>query len=275
MNICYVDEAGDGQRPSRQFPEIPPVLVVCGLVLRSEVVSEMTREFLDVKARFHPGKAGQLRLDGILYEVKGSSLRRDVRSGAHRRVRAAFGFLDHITKLLNSYDAGIVGRVWNKDPSCESDERSMYTFSIQDIAKHFQHHLKVQSTNGLIICDGRGKSQNASVAHSVFTKMFKQTGNSYPRIVEMPVFGHSDNHAGLQLADIVASAIVFPIACRTYCRDYLTGVHVHPAYDRIKERYGAWLQDSQIRYYTEAGKPTGGLIVSDPVGHKHGGELFR
>lgn len=102
----------------------------------------------------------------------------------------------------------------------------MYTYSVQNIIKHLQWDLVGRSTSGLVICDSRSSSQNANVAHSVFTKMFKQTGNAYPNMVEMPVFGHSKNHAGLQLVDLITSALVFPLACRTYCQANVTGPHV-------------------------------------------------
>ncbi|MDE0375605.1 MAG: DUF3800 domain-containing protein [bacterium] len=275
MKICYIDEAGDGRRPNPSVAHIPPVLAICGLVIASDVVPALTRDFLKAKKRFHPGKAGLRPLDGILNEVKGSDIRKDIRSGSRRRSRAAIGFLDTTTELLTQYGAGIVGRVWVKHPSRQSDERSMYTFSIQDIALHLQHHLQREPTGGLVICDSRSNAQNANVAHSVFTKMFKRSGNSYPNIVEMPVFGHSENHAGLQLADLVTSALIFPIASRTYCQGHVAGPHVHPSYDKLKSRYGTWLKRCQIRYQNADGRWVGGITVSDTVGRRSGGELFR
>ena len=278
MRICYIDESGDGRRPNPSFPDVPPVLVICGLVLESDAIPALTGEFLKElkeKKRFHPSKAGLRPLDGILNEVKGSDIRRDVHSGSRRRNRAAIGFLDRTTDLLSKYSVGIIGRVGIKHPSKQSNEPAMYTFSIQDIARHLQHDIAQQATTGLIICDSRSNSQNANVAHSVFTGMFKRTGNDYPNIVEMPVFGHSENHAGLQLADLVTSALVFPLACRTYCRGYMTGPHVHPAYDKLRSRYGMWLKHHQVRYQDAAGRWVGGLTVSDSFGHRGGGEMFR
>lgn len=250
MRICYVDESGDGRPPDSSRPDIPPALVICGLVVGGDAVPDLTRDFLVQKNQSHPGKAGSTFSQGILNEVKGSDIRRDIRSGSRRSNRAAFYFLDRITDLLSAYEVGIIGRVYIKDPSEQSDERSMYMFSIQDVARHFQHHISTYRTKGLVICDSHSSNQNTDVAHSVFTQMFKATGNSYPNIVEMPVFGHSANHAGLQLADLVTSALVFPIACRTYCQSYVTGPHVDPAYDHIKSRYGPWLKKHQYRYQT-------------------------
>ena len=128
MRICYVDESGDGRRPNPDFPDVPPALVICGLVLESDAVPDLTRDFLHEKKRFHPRKAGSGPLDGVLNEVKGSDIRRDIRSGSRRRNRAAIGFLDRTTDLLSKYDVGIIGRVWIKHPTEQSDERSMYTF---------------------------------------------------------------------------------------------------------------------------------------------------
>lgn len=281
MRICYIDESGDGRRPNQSHPHVPPAFVICGLVVESNEVVDLTTVFLEIKKRFHPGKAGFEHLDGILSEVKGSDIRRDIRSNSRRRKRAAIGFLDQITKLLSAHGAGIVGRVWIKDPFTSTAhpsaaaERSMYTYSVQDIVKHLQRDLARRSVPGLVICDSRSSSQNANVAHSVFTKMFKQSGNAYPNIVEMPVFGHSKNHAGLQLADLITSALVFPLACRTYCQGYMTGPHVDPAYDVLKTRFGPWLRHHQIRYTNTDGKWVGGLTVSDPVGSRSGAALFR
>lgn len=190
-------------------------------------------------------------------------------------MRAAIGFMDNTTDLLSKYGVGIAGRIWVKPPSQQSDERSMYTFSIQDIVRHLQQDLVQKGASGLVICDSRSSRLNANVAHLVFTRMFKRTGNAYPNIVEMPVFGHSENHAGLQLADLVTSALVFPLACRTYYQDYMRGPHVHPDYDVLKIRYGRWLRHHQIRYTNANGKWVGGLTVSDPIAQRGGADLFR
>ena len=75
MRICYVDESGDGRLPDLARPDVPPALVVCGLVVESEAVPDLTRDFLAEKDRFHPGRAGSRPLDGILKEVKGSDIK--------------------------------------------------------------------------------------------------------------------------------------------------------------------------------------------------------
>ena len=123
-----------------------------------------------------------------------------------------------------------------------------------------------------MICDGRMHNQDAVVSHSIFTQKMRQSGDAYPHIVESPVFGSSKNHAGLQLADLVASAFLFPLASRTYCASHYTNVHVDSRYDqviRFRERRG------NLQYkYQSGGRSSGGVIVSDRLAHRRSGLLF-
>lgn len=276
MKICYVDEAGDGDRPVPGAPNISPVLVIAGLVLDSADLPTVTHSFLAAKRRFFPELfSGPHFLDGILREVKGSDLRRSIRSGSRRQLRHAIGSLEQAVRLLETHRVGLVGRVWVKSLQAQPSERSVYTFSIQDTARHLQHHLAQVGDIGLLVCDSRTKTKNSSVAHSVFTRKFQITGDAYPQLVEMPVFGHSDNHACLQLADLVVSALLFPMACRTYCRVHHTGPHVDPAYDHLRARFAQRLGRMQLRYRDLTGRWKGGLTVSDQLGQRAGGDLLK
>lgn len=275
MKICYIDESGDGRRPDPQTADATPVFVICGLVVDGSNVPRLTHEFIRTKQRFRLAGAGWPMSDHILREIKGGSLRRNIRKGY--RESQTLRFLDAVLDLLDRCDAGLLGRVWIKDPMQESDENAIYTFSVQNIARHLQHHLTSSGSAGLIICDSRSKPQNVGVAHGVFTQKFRKAGDALPDIVEVPLFCHSDNHAGIQLADLIASALLFPIACRTYCQGYDDTVYTHPAFDLLKERYGSRLMALQqrLRYRQPDGKWVGGLMVHDAVNGSSGGRLFR
>ncbi len=117
-------------------------------------------------------------------------------------------------------------------------------------------------------------TQNSQVSHSVFTQKHKLSGDAYPCLVETPAFGHSVNHVGLQLADLVASSVVFPMASRTYCADHWTGPHVHPHYDGVKQRWASRVRLLQHRYRDDAGFWRGGLVVSDKLGRRPGERMF-
>lgn len=277
MYFCYVDEAGcTGALPSARSP-IQPVFALVGLTIKHSRISDLTREFLKLKQRFFPGLMANAPhyLDRVLLEVKGSELRADLRSTSRRRQRAAIGFLDHLLRLVEISDAKLFGRVLIKRIGEQINSRSIYTASTQAICQYFQAFLGTQADEGFIIADSRTKAQNARVSHSIFTKKFKVAGDEYDRILEMPTFGHSENHAVLQIVDAVCSALVFPMAAHAYCLGRITSVHVSDNYGRLRTRFGERLMRLQFRYQNEDGWWRGGLTMNDALGHRSGSLLFR
>lgn len=238
----------------------------------------MTNRLSEIKARYFPGdapKSGRF-IDWILVEIKGAALRKRVRQGSHRGTRHVQGFLDRVFELLETHDARVFGRIWIKALGEPIDGRAIYTASMQDVFRHFQHLLVQSGSEGIAIVDSRNKSLNAVVSHSIFTQRFKRTGDAYDRMLEMPVYGHSENHAGLQLADLVCSALLFPIAAYTYCTGHVRSVHVSANYSRLKQRYGQRIKKLQYRYPVPSqGRWRGGITVSDPLSHKSSAEMFK
>lgn len=88
---------------------------------------------------------------------------------------------------------------------------------MQDISLHFNEFLLARNSRGVLIADGRAHHQNIQVSHSVFTQKWRTGGDPFPSMLEVPVFSHSENHVGLQLADLIASTLVFPMAATNYC----------------------------------------------------------
>lgn len=64
MKICYIDEAGDGRRPDQRQADVPPVFVICGLVVDSSNLPALTDGLLTAKARFRPPATGSQAADG-------------------------------------------------------------------------------------------------------------------------------------------------------------------------------------------------------------------
>ena len=116
--------------------------------------------------------------------------------------------------------------------------------------------------------------QNGQVSHSVFTLKQRQVGDPLPELVESPLFGVSDNHAGLQIADIVAGALLLPMACRTYCHGSTAPTHMDPRYDRLRERYARRLRALQYLYHDATGRTRGGVVVCDRRGGRPSRDLF-
>lgn len=278
LKICYIDEAGElGQLGNPPRRNDQPVLVVGGLFVDAGSLAALTGEFLDLKFNFFPGLPypSERRLDRILPEIKGSDLRRNATRGTARQRRQTTGFLDRIFRLLRGHDVRVVARIWIKAPGEPFDGTSVYTSSIQKICGYFEHYLVETETVGLCIADSRNKPQNSKVSHSIFMQKFG-TANSCSHLIELPTFGHSDNHAGLQICDIVCSALLYPIACFAYCTGYVDNVHVQAGSDRLRDRYGQELKTLQHRYRNpETNCHDGGVVVFDSIDHRSGHLMFQ
>lgn len=274
MLIAYVDDAGDVQT-LRAGSNIQPVLAFVCVIVDQSHLARLTKDLLALKEHHFRGRLsdGPHRLGNILTEIKGAELRTMVRESSRKR-RTALLYLRDLMNMLEGIDARVIGRVWIKVPGEALDGLAMNTYSIQWICQTFQRHLEIKGEKGIVVIDSNNPGINAKVAHSVFTQKFQLGGDCYDRILDMPTFGGSQNHAGLQVADNLASGLVVPMAGRAYCANHVEGSHVHVGYDKISEWLGEKLRHRQFRYRDEEGWK-GGLVVSDPVQRRHSGYLFK
>jgi len=211
-----------------------------------------------------------------LAEVKGSELRKAARSPRRREWRHSLGVLDKVFDVLEACECRVLARVWVKNPGDAFNGTSVYTFSVQRLLANFQAFLHIQgpTEQGIVVCDGRTKRLNVGVAHSIFTQKHQVSGDEYPSIVDLPTFGHSDNHAGLQMADFLVSSLLFPMAAHAYCSVIPSCPFVSPYYERLRARYRARLQALQYRYQDAHGHWRGGVTVSDRIARRPGTLLF-
>ena len=280
VKICYIDESGDlGALPDGHDADgnHQPVLVLGGLFIDSRHLYPLTHDFIKLKHRFYPGLnyPTDKYLDRIIPEIKGADLRRNAMRGCRRNKRHAIGFMDRIIDLLFKYDVRSVGRIWVKVPGQPFNGKAVYSSSIQSIYTYFENYLEQTDDEGIVIADSRDYIKNINLSHSIFTQKFQHLHPLYPRIVEMPCFGHSNNLAGLQLCDILCSAFLFPIAGYAYCSGIVHNVHVRPEAYELRDRYGLALKDMQHRFTDENGLKQGGIVVSDPVRKQNATLMFR
>ncbi len=275
MQILYLDESGcTGELPSATS-SVQPVFVLAGVVLSQEGIRQLTLDYLRLKLRFFPRLSPPVHfLDSVLLEIKGADLRRSVSRGNRDARRHALLFLGSVIKLLEDNRANILGKILVKGLGRPINSTSLYTASVQSICDSFQHILHGKNETGLVIADHRNEPKNAKVSHSIFTKKFSQKGDSYPHLLEMPVYGHSQNQVGLQLADLVCSSLLFPMAAYSFCTGFVTNVHVQPGFAIIRERFGDRIKSMLYRYTGTGGRTLGGIVVDDSHANKPGLHLF-
>lgn len=277
---CYLDESGDtGSLPTSTSP-IQPLICLMGLTLDATYLRPFTAEFLELKTRFFPGRFGakykHTHLSKLLEEIKGSDLRAAFRTDDHDRKHHHIGFFDALLDFVASYDCRIFGRVWIKGIGAALKGTAVYTYSAQKICETFNHLLEEANAQGIVIADSRFPKKNREVSFSVLTLKLSLAGDACPRIIEAPTFGHSENHAGLQICDLLCSGLLFPIAAYTYCTGYVANIHVHDGYAVLKQRYASKLRERQHRYWdAQEEKFVGGLVVNDGIAKRSGAVLFR
>lgn len=274
MHICYIDESGClGSLPSSSSP-IQPIFLMSGVFIHHSSLQRLTHGLISLKSQYYPGLVATSNyLDRQIIEIKGSSIRKQLRSSNRNERRHAATFLDRVVRLCTDHDISVVSRIWIKKPESIFIGRSVYTYSAQAICLHFQNYLERNKSIGIVIADSRKKTQNANVSHSIFTKKFKVSGDEYPHIVEMPTFGHSENHAGLQLVDYISSTLLYPMASSCYCQGYINSIHVDPGYSMLKPKFGQALQDLQFRYRSNS-RWVGGITVTDAIAGRSSALLF-
>lgn len=280
MHILYIDESGDlgalPPQPARNGND-QPILVIGGLIIDTDRLESLTQNFLHLKSRWFPGLKypSDRHLDKIIPEVKGADLRRNATRGKRNPRRHAIGFLDHLVRLLREYEVRLIARVWVKGRGQPFEGRPVYTSSIQALYSYFDHYLTLHQDFGFCIADSRDYLKNVNVAHSIFTQKYQLSSTIYGRILELPTFGHSENHAGIQMCDIICSALLYPIAAEAYCTGFVANVHVQPGAAALRERFGQELKAMQHRFQEPSGRWVGGIVVSDALQQRNSAVMFR
>ena len=278
MYIAYMDDAGD--LGSISYPPLhndQPVFALSLLFVNQTRLSALVPEFLQLKRRFYPGliPPASMFLDAVLKEVKGADIRRDIAKGSRNQARHATLFLSEIVDLALRANIKLCAKIFVKGIGQTLNSTAMYTTGCQSLFRSFDHFLATTDDIGFCIADSRTKGLNVPVAHSIFTQMFSSRQIQYPRIMELPTFGHSDNHVGVQLCDLLTSALIVPIAVHTYCTGHIANVHVQPGYTKIRAHFTGKLQQLLHRYQDSHLRWHGGLTVSDGIAQRPSSEMFR
>jgi len=280
MLVCYIDEAGcTGVLPSSDLA-VQPVFVLSGLVLPGYTIRQLTKDFLNWKRHFFPQQMSHAAtgLDQILVEIKGADdIRHHIRSPrSERALHSAFAKLEGLLNILDRHQAMILAQITVKCPDQAIDSKALYTRSIQNLLSNLQYECVSKGLDAAVVADSRSKAKNENAAHSVFTQMFRQGGDPYSRIMDMPTFGHSGNHAGLQLADLISSGVLYPLCVHQFCSHALpTSPHLAANYDQLRIRFATRLYRLQSMLpERESGERRNGIYVRDLLTQRNSAHLF-
>ena len=263
MWMCYVDESGDTGSLVPAERNTQPIFLISAVLVKQTSLKQLTRSIIELKKRFFPsyGNGATHWHDWLKIEVKGANLRRALREGTHDAKRHVIGFMDKTLRLMEQHHVQIVSRIYLKTPNAEFNGSSVYPAAVQRLEMAFENRLQRDNEQGIFVLDSRNKVKNVPVSHGIFTMKFSARGNGYDYLAELPLFGHSENHAMLQLADWVGSAFLSPMATRAYYSDLETVcVHADPVFDIIRKRFGQRIKALQYRYEQENRK-LGGVSV--------------
>ena len=265
MQVCYIDESGDTGKFVPEVANSQPLFVLSGIVVEQQFLPEMTCSVIELKRKFFPNH-GSLNThwhDWLKSEVKGSCLRQMLRDGNRDQRRHMMMFMGKIVELLERHHCSILSRVYLKAVHAEFDGTNVYTAAIQHFVTDFKHKLRESGDRGFVILDSRNKIKNVPVSHAIFTQNFSRNHDSYRELMELPLFGHSENHALIQVADWVSSAFLFPMAAIAYYREFeATSLHVHLNYELLRQVFGQRLKALQYRYDLDGRKMGGVRILS-------------
>lgn len=279
LKICYIDESGD----LKGLPTVPtdddqPVFAMTGLVFDSIELRNVINEFIILKRQFYlglPYRSAQF-LDGVLAEIKGSEVRKHLLRSTRNKQRHAQIFMNRILGLIEAHGGVLFSRIYIKALNRPMAHQSVYSAGMQGLFENFERYLSHVNDIGMCIADSREFKLNVNSSHSIFTRKYSAGATHYGSIQEVPVFGHSDNHVGLQLCDLVTSAIIYPIACQTYCTGAITNIHVQPSAAALRVQFGPRLQTLQYRFYDATRtRYRGGMVVSDLIGRRNASYMFH
>jgi|GEM_PF-1283289 len=218
MLTCFIDESGcPGQLPAITA-NVQPLLVIAGIALDTKDISVVTRQFARLTQRYHHGQSRPNEICADLQGelIKGAEVRRAVRNDPAAAELKELPLLDSLLSMLKTHRAKLFGTVIVKTPGKEFDGRVVYGRGLFDVAEAFHGTLEALDTHGTAIADFRESKLNGRVSAELMEAKLGPAGDRLPRLLHLPTFGNSEVHAPLQMADLLCSAIAWPMAAHRF-----------------------------------------------------------
>lgn len=272
MYLLYLDESGDTFDPpvDKATADGMPLFVLGGIAIDQSALRDLTRKLIKIKSNAHADRSLIHKHDyegELIPEIKGSLIRRSFRAEANSLATLQVQhFLDEICDLLETHNAKLFAQINLKLNGQQFSGEALYGRSMELIFDRFQAYLGTVDDEGIVIADSRDPGRNSETAHTIYKKKFRAQSEKFPAIVEAPVFGHSENHAGIQLADFICSSLLAPMAAIQFASELSTTSWSDEGFKRLADRYGTRLQALQHWNVGELKNQGFGVAVSDLKG---------
>lgn len=163
-HFCFIDESGDASLCDVSQPDSPPVFVLAALIVPSSRLKSLTWDYLQLKKQFEPRlQQGQLS-DVVRHEIKGATLRKDLRRTGRRNTRRALGIIDKTLTLLEGHGCRIAGKVVVKKQGEPLADTAVYAKAVQELASTFESTLASAGTNGVMVLDSAPRRRTRAMS---------------------------------------------------------------------------------------------------------------
>lgn len=205
MYFFYIDEAGspEGHHEPLLNGETP-IFTLNSICIKEDSWRSLDRDYLKLKKQFFAKEIGARMAE--YWEIKGHKLVQPHNRTSKRR----HSFIRRVLSLCQDHNACFFSIIFIKNPATPTSKRSLYTMALQYLVERFQAFLEesTYSENGIMVADSRIRNLDVEVAKSHLSFIFgHDTGRTYYRILEAPLFAESQLTAGLQVTDIIGSCI--------------------------------------------------------------------
>jgi hypothetical protein len=205
MYFFYIDESGNPE--SHHEPLLngeTPIFTLNAICISEDHWRNLDREYLRLKKRFFSTEIGSKSPE--YYEIKGNEL-----TSPHNRTnKRGHAFIKQVVNLYHQYNNSVFSIIFIKNPTKPTPKKSLYTMALQYLVERFHAFLEERADggNGLLIIDSRMHNLDIEVAKSHLSFVFgHETGKTFNKIIEAPMFADSRLTAGLQITDIIGSCI--------------------------------------------------------------------
>lgn len=220
MKYAFSDDSGDSgyATPSSAASNL---LVNAGFVVDSRTLPALEEDVLTWKRESsqRARRLGDAELRAYENGLKGgdlrAGLRRAIRRGERAERRRYLRRLSAILDVLERRDARVFGVCVVKQNGRDGhSKKTLFADSLEKMAIALQRDLTAAGATCKLTIDARKQSDDVARSKQRFSELHGQlVGVGY---VEEPIFVGSTRSLGVQLADIVTSALVTPIVA--WCR---------------------------------------------------------